>query len=142
MPDCAHGVILDGFPRTVAQAQVLDKGLAGAGKQIDLAIYLNVPREELLKRLSGRYICKANQHVYNIHSHPPKVPGICDIDGSPLYQRPDDTGEAVQRRLDIFFSETIQVLDYYSSQQKLVEVDGNQSIEEVQASLLDVIHNW
>jgi len=142
MPDCAHGVILDGFPRTVAQAQVLDKGLAGAGKQIDLAIYLNVPREELLKRLSGRYICKANQHVYNIHSHPPKVPGICDIDGSPLYQRPDDTGEAVQRRLDIFFSETIQVLDYYSSQQKLVEVDGNQGIEEVQASLLDVIHNW
>ena len=70
------------------------------------------------------------------------MPGICDIDGSPLYQRPDDTGEAVQRRLDIFFSETIQVLDYYSSQQKLVEVDGNQSIEEVQASLLDVIHNW
>ncbi len=142
MPDCANGVILDGFPRTVAQAQALDKGLAGAGKQIDLAIYLNVPREELLKRLSGRYICKANQHVYNIHSHPPKVPGVCDIDGSPLYQRPDDTGEAVQRRLDIFFSETIQLRDYYSSQQKLVEVDGNQGIEEVQASLLDVIHNW
>lgn len=141
MPDCARGVILDGFPRTVAQAQALDKGLTPAGKQIDLAIYIQVPREELLKRLSGRYICKANQHVYNVHSRPPKVPGVCDIDGSPLYQRPDDTGEAVQRRLDIFFNETIQLLDYYGGQQKLVEVDGNQSIEQVQSSLLNVIRS-
>ena len=141
MPDCARGVILDGFPRTVAQAQALDKGLTPAGKQIDLAIDIQVPREELLKRLSGRYICKANQHVYNVHSRPPKVPGVCDIDGSPLYQRPDDTGEAVQRRLDIFFNETIQLLDYYGGQQKLVEVDGNQSIEQVQSSLLNVIRS-
>ena len=141
MPDCVPGVILDGFPRTVAQAQALDKGLTAVGKQIDLAIYIQVPREELLKRLSGRYICRANQHVYNVHSRPPKVAGVCDIDGSPLYQRPDDTGEAVLRRLDIFFSETIQLLDYYGGQQKLVEVDGNQSIEQVQSSLLNVIRN-
>lgn len=138
-PDCARGVILDGFPRTLAQAGALDAGLGQVGKQIDLAMYLEVPREELLKRLSGRYICKANQHVYNIYSRPPKVPGVCDIDGSPLYQRSDDTGEAVQRRLDIFFNETIQLLGYYDKQGKLVKIDGNQSIDQVQAALLAVI---
>jgi len=138
-PDCSQGVLFDGFPRTVAQAEVLDKGLQEVGKQIDLAIYLQVLREELLKRLSGRYICKAKQHVYNINTHPPKVAGVCDIDGSELYQRSDDTGEAVQKRLDIFFNETIRLLDYYGNQKKLVEVDGNQDIDQVQQSLLDVI---
>jgi adenylate kinase len=138
-PDCRAGVLLDGFPRTVAQAQALDKGLQDAGRQIDLVIYLNVPREELLYRLSGRYICRANQHVYNMHTHPPKVAGICDLDGSELYQRSDDTGEAVQRRLDIFFNETIRLLDYYGGQHKLREVNGNQSIEQVQAALLKAI---
>jgi adenylate kinase len=140
-PDCSPGVLFDGFPRTVAQAVVLDKGLQGVGKHIDLAIYLQVPREELLHRLSGRSICKAKQHVYNIDTHPPKVAGICDVDGSELYQRSDDTGEAVQRRLDIFFNETIQLLDYYGKQKKLVEVNGNQNIDQVQQSLLDVLRN-
>ncbi len=138
-PDCARGVIFDGFPRTVAQAQFLDKGLQGVGKQIDVAIYLHVPREELLKRLSGRYICKANQHVYNIYTNPPKVPGVCDIDGSELYQRSDDVGEAVQRRLDIFFNQTIRLLGYYSDQHKLEEVDGNQSIDQVHRALLETV---
>jgi adenylate kinase len=138
-PDCAQGVLLDGFPRTVAQAQALDKGLQGVGKQIDLAIYLKVPREELLSRLSGRFICRANQHVYNINTHPPKVAGVCDIDGSELYQRSDDVGEAVQKRLDIFFNETIKLLDYYGSQHKLDEVDGNQGIDQVQQALLDLL---
>ncbi len=140
-PDCRTGVILDGFPRTVAQAQALDKGLQDAGKQIGLVIYLNVPREELLSRLSGRYICRANQHVYNIQTHPPKVPGVCDLDGSELYQRSDDTGEAVQRRLDIFFNETIRLLDYYGAQHKLREVNGNQGIDQVQAALLKTIQD-
>ena len=140
-PDCSRGVLLDGFPRTIAQAQALDKGLQDVGRQIDLVIYLNVPRQELLERLSGRYICRANQHVYNIHSRPPKVPGICDIDGSELYQRSDDTVEAVQRRLDIFFNQTIRLLDYYGNQHKLREVDGNQDIDQVQAALLRTIQD-
>ena len=140
-PDCRRGVLLDGFPRTIPQAQALDKGLQDAGRQIDLVIYLTVPRQELLERLSGRYICRANQHVYNIRSRPPKVPGICDIDGSELYQRSDDTVEAVQRRLDIFFNETIRLLDYYGSQHKLREVDGNQHIDQVQAALLRTIQD-
>lgn len=139
-PDGAHGVLLDGFPRTIAQAEALDKGLEFLGKQIDVVVYLNVPREELLARLSGRYICRANQHVYNIRTHPPKVPGVCDLDGSELYQRSDDTGEAVEKRLNIFFNETFQLLDYYGSQHKLVEVNGNQSIEQVQADLLQAIN--
>src|SRR6266699_6198910 len=135
-PDCAQGVLLDGFPRNIAQAQALDKGLEAVGKQIDLAIYLQVPREELLKRLSGRYICRANQHVYNINTRPPKVAGVCDIDGSELYQRSDDTGEAVQERLDTFFHETIRLLDYYKQYHKLVAVNGNQSIEQVHEDLM------
>jgi len=139
MPDCAAGVILDGFPRTIRQEQALDEGLQEVGKQIDVVFYLDVPREELLRRLSGRYICRAKQHVYNVNTRPPKKPGVCDIDGSPLYQRPDDTGEAVQRRLDIFFSETIRLLDHYREQGKLITVNGNQSIEQVHASLLEAI---
>ena len=137
--DCAQGVLLDGFPRTVAQAQALDKGLEALGKHIDLAVYLKVPKEELLKRLSGRYICRANQHVYNIYTNPPKVPGVCDLDGSELYQRSDDRGEAVEKRLNIFFKETILLLDYYGQQHKLIEVNGDQSIDQVQEALLSEI---
>jgi adenylate kinase len=133
------GVLLDGFPRTIAQAQALDDGLKDTDLSIDLAIYLNVPRDVLLRRLSGRFICRANQHVYNIETHPPKVPGKCDLDGSDLYQRPDDRGPAVQKRLDIFFHETIYLLDYYEKQEKLIEINGNQDIEQVQDDLLTVI---
>ena len=138
-PDCVDGVLLDGFPRNIAQAEALDKGLHGTGQQIDVVVYLQVPRAELLKRLSGRYICRANQHVYNIRSNPPKVAGVCDIDGSELYQRSDDTGEAVQKRLGIFFNETIHLLDYYGEEQKVVEVNGNQSIDQVQADLVSYV---
>jgi adenylate kinase len=135
----APGVLLDGFPRTIAQAQSLDDGLKDTDLSIDLAVYLNVPRNVLLKRLSGRFICRANQHVYNIETHPPRVPGKCDLDGSDLYQRPDDRGPAVQKRLDIFFHETIYLLDYYGEQEKLVEINGNQDIEQVQNDLLIAI---
>jgi len=141
-PACAAGVLLDGFPRTIAQAQALDDGVRGTDRMIDCAVYLKVPYEVLLKRLSGRYICRANQHVYNIDSRPPKVPGICDLDGSELYQRDDDRGEAIQKRLNTFFHETIRLLDYYGDQQKLVEVDGNQDIEKVQRDLIEVIQNF
>jgi len=142
-PDCVHdGVLLDGFPRTIAQAQALDKGLKCAGRHIDCAVYLNVPRGILLRRLSGRYICRAEQHVYNIETNPPKVPGVCDLDDSELYQRSDDRGEAVQKRLDIFFHETIHLLDYYSDQHKLVTVNGNQGIEQVEKSLLEAIREY
>jgi len=140
-PDCDNGVLLDGFPRTIAQAHALDKGLEANGRQINVAVYLNVPRDILLSRLSGRYICRARQHVYNVNTNPPKVAGKCDKDGSDLYQRADDSGDAVQKRLDIFFNETIRLLDYYRPQQKLSEVDGNQNIEQVQQDLVNAVRN-
>jgi adenylate kinase len=137
--DCQMGTILDGFPRTIAQAVALDKALAEHGRAIDRVIYLKVSRDTLLQRLSSRFICRAHQHVYNLMSNPPKRAGICDIDGSELYQREDDRGEAVQKRLDIFFNETIHLLDYYGQQGKVVEVDGERPINEVSASILQAL---
>jgi adenylate kinase len=133
----AFGIILDGFPRTLTQARLLDDMLAQMGQRIDAVIYLFVPREVLLDRLSGRYLCRANNHVWNIKTHPTKVPGICDFDGSELYQRADDSGEKIERRLDIFFSETIQLVDYYRVQKKLIQIDGNQSVEEVHQRIME-----
>ncbi|GAC1361684.1 MAG: adenylate kinase [Ktedonobacteraceae bacterium] len=142
-PDCVRdGVLLDGFPRTIAQSQALDEGLGRVGRAIDCTVYLNVPHDVLLRRLAGRYICRAQQHVYNIETNPPKVPGICDLDGSELYQRSDDTGPAVKKRLDTFFRDTILLLDYYENQHKLVKVNGNQGIEQVHHSLLDTLQNF
>ncbi len=139
-PDCVRdGVLLDGFPRTITQSRALDEGLARTGRAIDCTFYLNVPQEILMHRLANRYICQAHQHVYNIETHPPKVPGICDLDGSELYQRSDDTGPAIQKRLDTFFKDTILLLDYYESQHKLIKVDGNQEIEQVHQSVLDAL---
>ena len=138
----SDGVLLDGFPRTIAQAEALDVGLLSVHHSIDCTVYLKVPREVLLRRLSGRYICRAAQHVYNRETNPPKVPGICDLDDSELYQRPDDQGPAVQKRLNIFFEETIHLLDYYQKQGRLVEVNGNQPIEQVQNALLDAVRHF
>jgi len=131
------GIILDGFPRTITQAQLLDDMLSQTGQRIDAVIYLHVPREVLLDRLSGRYLCRANNHVWNIKTHPTKIPGICDYDGSELYQRVDDTGEKIERRLDIFFSETIQLVDYFRLQKKLIQIDGNKSVEEVHQRIME-----
>ena len=139
-PESLNGVVLDGFPRTLVQAQALDAELQRFNRTIDLVIYLKVSREELLQRLGGRVFCQANQHVYHVKNRPPRVAGICDLDGSKLYQRPDDAGEAMRRRLVIYFNQTVQVLEYYSQQQKLRKIDGNQTIDQVQAALLDEIN--
>jgi adenylate kinase len=141
-PESQHGVLLDGFPRTLTQARALDAELENLGRQLDLAIYLNVSREELLRRLAGRLFCEAKQHVYHTQFRPPKVEGVCDLDASKLYRRLDDTGESVRRRLVIFFQETIQALDYYRGRSKLREVDGNQSIDQVQTMLLNEINDY
>jgi adenylate kinase len=130
------GIVLDGFPRTIVQARILDELLDETGQRLDMVIYLDVSREVLLDRLSGRYLCRAHNHVWNIKTHPTKVPGICDYDGSELYQRDDDTGERIARRLDIFFSETIQLVDYYQAQHKLIRVDGEKSVEDVNGQIM------
>jgi len=141
-PESMQGVILDGFPRTLAQSQALDAELSRINRQIDVAIHLKVSREELLSRLAGRVFCQANQHAYHIKLRPPNVADRCDLDGSKLYQRPDDAGEAMRRRLVIYSNQTVQMLDYYSQQNKLREVDGNLSIDSVQAMLLSVVNDY
>jgi adenylate kinase len=137
-----HGMVLDGFPRILTQAQALDEELQGINRKIDLAFNMRVSREALLPRLSGRVFCQANQHVYHIKFRPPQVAGICDLDGSKLYQRPDDAGEAMRRRLVIYFNQTVQVLDYYNQQQKLREIDGNQNIDQVHKALMEEINAY
>jgi adenylate kinase len=135
----ASGIILDGFPRTIIQAKLLDRTLAEINQSLNVIFYLEVPRDALLDRLSGRFLCRAKGHVWNIKTHPTKVAGICDIDGSELYQRSDDTGEKIARRLDIFFSESIQMVDYYEAQHKLVHIDGQKSVEEVHSQIMEIL---
>ena len=139
--DGKRGIVLDGFPRTNAQAYALDVALVQRGQQVNWAIYLDAPRELLVERLSGRYICRAHGHVWNIRTRPPKTPGICDLDGSPLFQRNDDTGEAVQKRLDIFFKETIHLVEYYEARGKLIHIDASKSIQEVNEAVFNALKN-
>lgn len=133
----AQGIILDGFPRTISQARALDEALRKHGRHLGAVVYLEVPRDQLMERLNGRYICRAEGHVWNIKTHPTHVPGICDYDGSELYQRSDDAPDKIARRLDLFFSETIQLVTYYAAQGKLIRVDGTASIEQVNRTILD-----
>ena len=138
-PDCASGCLLDGFPRTLHQAQVLDKALKEQGKSIDKAIYIEVPNEELVKRLSGRWLCRVCQTPYHIISSPPKTPGKCDKCGGELYQRSDDREETVKDRLSIFFAQTVPILDYYKKQNKLIRVNGNLGIQGVAGEIISAL---
>ncbi len=139
LPDCASGCLFDGFPRTLRQAEALDKFLAEQGKAIDKAVYITVAEEELMKRLSGRWICRNCQTPYHMVTSPPKTPGICDKCGGELYQRPDDKEETVRERLKVFFSQTVPILDYYRKQNKLIEVNGNRAIQEVASETLSLL---
>ncbi|GBD14017.1 Adenylate kinase [bacterium HR24] len=138
-PDCQRGCLLDGFPRTLAQARALDDALARRGQGIDLAIYLRVSEEELVRRLSGRWNCPTCGAVYHETNAPPKVPGVCDRDGSRLYQREDDRPEVVRRRLEVNMAQLRELLDYYQAQGKLREVDGEQPVEKVREELLSLL---
>lgn len=136
MPDCVSGCLFDGFPRTLAQAEALDKGLADKGKSIDKVLYIKVSNEELLKRLGGRWLCQNCQTPYHLITAPPKVPGKCDKCGGELYQRKDDKEETVKERLRVFFAQTIPIVDYYRGQSKLIEVNGNQGIQKVAKEIM------
>ena len=137
--DCKAGCVFDGFPRTIEQAKALDKMLAGQEKAIDKAIYIEVPEEELLKRLSGRWICRQCQAPYHELTSPPKVAQKCDKCGGELYQRSDDAGETVKERLKVYFAQTTPVLDYYQSKSKLIAVNGKLGIEEVAEGIIEVL---
>jgi adenylate kinase len=138
-PDCARGCVLDGFPRTLPQAKALDEALQEQGRKIDNAIYIEVPNRELVKRLSGRWLCRKCQTPYHMISSPPKVPGRCDKCGGELYQRSDDKGDTVRERIRVFLAQTVPMLDYYGKQGKLIRVDGNLGMDEVAKGIVSAI---
>jgi adenylate kinase len=134
-PDCADGALLDGFPRTIAQAEALDQALSAQGHRISQVLYIAVPDEVLVERVSGRRLCRTCGEAYHILWNPPKVPGVCDQDGGELYQRDDDQPETVRTRLQVYWEQTSPLIDYYRGQGVLVDVDGNQSIDAVTVDL-------
>jgi len=134
--DAATGAILDGFPRTRAQAEALDRALAEHGDRVDHALYIEVPLEDLVERMASRRICAANGHVYNVATNPPQVAGRCDLDGSPLVQRPDDQEATVRARMAQQVPPLEDVADHYRAAGILRTVDGRQPIEEVGADLV------
>lgn len=139
-PDCARGYILDGFPRNLEQARALEEALKKSGSPgIDRAVYINVSQGELVGRLGGRWVCRKHQHPYHAVNSPPKRPGRCDIDGSELYQRADDSEETVRRRVEVYFQQTAPLIDYYRQEGKLAEVNGEQGIEQVGKTLTAVL---
>jgi adenylate kinase len=138
-PDCQGGALLDGFPRTPAQADALAVMLAGFKGQVNAVPYINVPEEVLIERLTGRWTCRAEGHIFHQKYNPPKVFGICDHDGSELYQREDDKVETVTRRIRVYLEQTQPLIDYYRSRHLLIEVDGKQPIEKVTVELLGAL---
>ena len=135
-PDCAGGVIFDGFPRNLNQAEVLDEALTGQDKSIDKVIYIKVDEEELLERLSGRWICRQCQAPYHEVNSRPAVPGKCDKCGGGLYQRADDKEDAIKERLGVYFNETAPLIDYYTRAGKLLEIDGTGSVAGVKQRIV------
>lgn len=138
-PDSENGVILDGFPRNLAQAEALDGALDRQGKTIDNVVSIRVSEAELVKRLSGRRLCRQCQAVYNVVNSPPRMAGKCDKCGGELYQRPDDKPETVQKRLDVYFAETAPLIEYYRRQSKLLEIEGEGSVEEVTRRIVSAL---
>lgn len=130
-PDARAGAILDGFPRTRVQAEALDVALADADRRVDRAIFVDVPIEDLVRRMANRRICTANGHVYNLASNPPLVDGVCDIDGSEIVQRADDREETVRARMSQQIPPLLEVVDHYRRAGTLQSVDGREPIAAV-----------
>ncbi|MBM7569383.1 adenylate kinase [Paenibacillus sacheonensis] len=139
LEDCNGGFLLDGFPRTLQQAEALDGMLAEMGRSIDHVVNLKVDRGLLLARLTGRRICKSCGSTYHVMFNPPKQEGVCDKCGGELYQRSDDTEAKVGTRLDEYISKTAPLLDYYASKAVLREVDGEKEIDEVTADIVNCL---
>ncbi len=135
-PDCANGSILDGFPRTPAQADALEEMLQDFGGSVNLVPFITAPDNVLIERLAGRWTCRASGHIFHDRFNPPKKAGYCDLDGSELYQRDDDKAETVMHRIEVYRAQTTPLVDYYKQRGILSEIDGFAPIEEVSAQLL------
>jgi len=140
-PDCKKGAILDGFPRTPAQADALENMLHEFDGHVDVVPFITAAEDILVERLSARWTCRANGHIFNEKFNPEKEAGKCDFDGSELYQRDDDKAETVKRRIDVYLDQTSPLISYYRDHDKLVEIDGMQSIEQVTRDLLNALKN-
>lgn len=139
-PDASGGVILDGFPRTRAQAEALDKMLVRRDAHVDAALFIDLDKVAAVRRLSGRWLCsEVPDHVYHDVARPPRVAGVCDIDGAPLIQRDDDKFETIRARLDQQLPPMYEVVDYYADRGVLSIVDGDKSIDEVSDALMRAI---
>ena len=138
-PDCKAGAILDGFPRTPAQADALETMLHEFDGHVDVVPFVTADEDVLVERLSGRWTCRANGHIYNEKSNPPKTDKVCDLDGSELYQRDDDKAETVKHRIEVYLDQTSPLITYYRDHGKLVEIDGTQSIDQVTQGLLAAV---
>jgi len=138
-PDCKEGAILDGFPRTPAQAEALEKMLQEFHGHVDCVPLITAAEKVLKERLNDRWTCRAVGHIYNAKSNPPKNIGTCDIDGSDLYQRDDDKAETVIHRIQVYLDQTSPLIVYYRDRGKLIEIDGMQSIEQVTQDLLNAL---
>ena len=139
-PDCKDGALLDGFPRTPAQAEALSEFLEENGHKIEAVPLIDVPSEELISRLSGRWTCKEKGHVYHMKYKPPKDEKICDIDGSEFYQREDDKKETVAQRIKVYEDQTAPLISFYREKGNLVRIDGTKAIEGVTEALFRVIN--
>lgn len=135
--DASHGALLDGFPRTRPQAVALDEMLTRLDGRLVSVPYIRVPEDVLVERLSGRWTCRAGGHVFHEKYNPPRDASRCDIDGSELYQRDDDKAETVKRRIEVYSEQTRPLIDYYHEHRLLMEINGDQPIEQVTADLLE-----
>jgi len=134
-PDAHNGVLLDGFPRTLAQAQALDRELEEEQRTLKVALYLEVPYASLVERAAGRWTCRVCQATYNYRVNPPRQKGVCDLDGGELYQRDDDRFEVVSERIKVYIADTVPVVDYYRERGILREIDGTRDIESVASAI-------
>jgi adenylate kinase len=134
--DAKAGAILDGFPRTPAQAEALETMLRDFNGQVDIVPLITAGEDVLVERLTGRWTCHANGHVFNEKTNPPKNDKVCDFDGSELYQRDDDNAETVKNRIQVYFNQTAPLISYYRDHGRLVEIDGTQTIDRVTNDLM------
>ena len=138
--DCKNGYVLDGFPRTIPQADVLDKELTKLGDKVDFAINVDVPDENIVRRMSGRRACLKCGATYHIEHIPPKKEGICDTCGSELVQRDDDKPETVQNRLKVYHEQTQPLIEYYDKKNILKNVDGTKDMQEVFTDIVNILN--